>query len=52
VSNGKAVANGGRVIAITSFGKGFREALRTSYQNMEKLHFDGMYYRKDLGFDL
>ena len=52
LSNGKVVTNGGRVIAITSFGKDFKEALKTSYQNMEKLHFDGMYYRKDLGFDL
>ena len=52
ISDGKVVTNGGRVIAITSFGKDFREALRTSYQNMEKLHFDGMYYRKDLGLDL
>lgn len=50
--DGKVVTNGGRVIAITSFGKDFKEALKTSYQNMEKLHFDGMYYRKDLGFDL
>ena len=52
LSNGKVVTNGGRVIAITSFGKDFKEALQKSYQNMEKLHFDGMYYRKDLGFDL
>jgi phosphoribosylamine--glycine ligase len=52
ISEGKVVTNGGRVIAITSFGKDFREALKTSYQNMEKLHFDGMYYRRDLGFDL
>tara|TARA_R110000764_G_scaffold1503_1_gene6389 strand:+ start:490193 stop:491467 length:1275 start_codon:yes stop_codon:yes gene_type:complete len=52
LSDGKVVTNGGRVIAITSFGKDFKEALKTSYQNMEKLHFDGMYYRKDLGFDL
>ena len=46
------VTNGGRVIAITSFGEDFKEALGKSYQNMEKLHFDGIYYRKDLGFDL
>ena len=52
LSNGKVVTNGGRVIAVTSFGKDFNEALQKSYQNMEKLHFDGMYYRKDLGFDL
>ena len=52
LSNGKVVTNGGRVIAVTSFGNDFREALQKSYQNMEKLHFDGIYYRKDLGFDL
>jgi phosphoribosylamine--glycine ligase len=52
LANGKVVTNGGRVIAITSFGNDFREALQKSYQNMEKLNFDGMYYRKDLGFDL
>lgn len=51
-SDGKVVTNGGRVIAITSLGNDFQEALQKSYQNMEKLHFDGMYYRKDLGFDL
>lgn len=50
--NGKVVTNGGRVIAITSFGKDFNEALKKSYQNIEKLHFDKMYYRKDLGKDL
>ncbi|SEK76838.1 phosphoribosylamine--glycine ligase [Aquimarina amphilecti] len=48
----KVVTNGGRVIAVTSFHDDFREALKLSYQNIEKLHFDKMYYRKDLGFDL
>ncbi|MBQ0735310.1 phosphoribosylamine--glycine ligase [Aquimarina celericrescens] len=48
----KVVTNGGRVIAITSFDNDFRKALQKSYQNIEKLHFDKMYYRKDLGFDL
>lgn len=52
LSDGKVVTNGGRVIAVTSFGKDFKDALHKSYQNMEKIHFDGMYYRKDLGFDL
>ncbi|WP_299486985.1 phosphoribosylamine--glycine ligase [uncultured Allomuricauda sp.] len=51
-SNGKVLTNGGRVIAVTSFGNNFKEALQKSYQNIEKLHFEGMYYRKDLGFDL
>ncbi len=52
IKDGKIVTNGGRVIAITSFGENFTEALQKSYQNIEKLHFGGMYYRKDLGFDL
>ena len=50
--NGKVVSNGGRVLAVTSFGNDFQEAIKKSYQNIEKLHFDTMYYRKDIGFDL
>jgi phosphoribosylamine--glycine ligase len=49
---GKIITNGGRVIAVTSLGKDYKVALKKSYQNIEKLHFDKMYYRKDLGFDL
>lgn len=52
LSNGKVTTNGGRVIAVTSYGKDFSEALEKSYQNMAKLAFEGIYYRKDLGFDL
>lgn len=48
----KVLTSGGRVIAVTSFGEDYKEALKKSYQNAEKLHFDKMYYRKDLGFDL
>ena len=50
--NGKVVSNGGRVLAITSYGDNFQEAIKKSYQNIEKLHFDTMYFRKDIGFDL
>lgn len=50
--NGKVLTNGGRVITVTSFGSDYKEALKKSYQNIDKLHFDGIYYRKDLGFDL
>ena len=49
---GKVLTNGGRVLAVTSFGKDFNEALETSYRNKKKLKFNRMYYRKDLGFDL
>lgn len=50
--DGKIVTSGGRVLAVTSFGNNYKEALKKSYQNVDKLHFDKMYYRKDLGFDL
>jgi phosphoribosylamine--glycine ligase len=49
---GKVLTDGGRVIAITSFGNTFQEATKKSYENAAKLHFDRMYYRKDIGFDL
>ncbi len=52
LENSKVVTNGGRVIAVTSFGESFQEAIKKSYQNIDKLHFDKMYYRKDIGFDL
>lgn len=50
--NGTIVTNGGRVIAMTSYGDTFQEAIKKSYQNIAKLNFDKMYYRKDIGFDL
>jgi len=49
---GKTVTSGGRVMAITSYGNTYNEAIKKSYQSIEKLHFDKMYYRKDIGFDL
>ncbi|SDZ80756.1 phosphoribosylamine--glycine ligase [Bizionia paragorgiae] len=52
VKDGKIVTSGGRVMAITSFGKTYQEAIKKSYQNIAKLHFDKMNYRKDIGFDL
>ena len=48
----KVLSNGGRVIAITAFGKNIDEAIKKSYQNINKISFDKMYYRKDIGFDL
>ncbi|MEE1897305.1 phosphoribosylamine--glycine ligase [Flavobacterium rakeshii] len=50
--NGNVVTNGGRVIAVTSYGVDFNEAIKKSYQNIDKLNFDKIYFRKDIGFDL
>ncbi|MEM5565616.1 phosphoribosylamine--glycine ligase [Psychroserpens sp. AS72] len=52
IKEGKTVTSGGRVMAITSYGNTYQEAIKKSYQNIDKLHFDKMNYRKDIGFDL
>jgi phosphoribosylamine---glycine ligase len=46
------VTNGGRVLAVTSLDKDFREAIKKSYQTLEQISFDKMYFRRDIGFDL
>lgn len=46
------VTNGGRVIAISSYGNSKDEALNKSFANAHKINFDGKYFRKDIGFDL
>ena len=48
----KVLTSGGLVMAVSSFGKTMKEALALSYQNVGKIHFDGMNFRKDIGFDL
>ena len=48
----KIVTNGGRVMAFTSIGPTLKEALATSYDSLTKVNFEGMNYRKDIGFDL
>ncbi|MDR6845014.1 phosphoribosylamine--glycine ligase [Flavobacterium granuli] len=52
LDNGNVVSNGGRVMAITSYGDNFQEALNKSYKNVDQIHFDRMNFRKDIGFDL
>lgn len=50
--DGQVVTNGGRVIAVSSFGTEMEEALQQSYANVKKLHFKDLYYRRDIGLDL
>ena len=53
LNNGDHIlTNGGRVLAITSIGINYKEALEKSYNSIEKLHFDKMNFRSDIGFDL
>ncbi|MDO5760172.1 MAG: phosphoribosylamine--glycine ligase [Bacteroidota bacterium] len=50
--NKKIVTSGGRVLAVTCLGNNMQEALNKCYSEIEKIHFDKMYYRKDIGKDL
>ncbi|ARV07287.1 phosphoribosylamine--glycine ligase [Polaribacter sp. SA4-10] len=52
IKDNKVVSNGGRVMAVTSFGDTIEEALEKSYRSIAKISFDKMNYRKDIGFDL
>lgn len=52
-ADGPAVkTSGGRVLAVSSYGKDLETALRRSYESTAKIEFEGAYYRKDIGFDV
>ncbi len=51
-SQTQTITNGGRVIAITSYGDTMDEALTKSFANAERINYEGKYYRKDIGKDL
>jgi phosphoribosylamine--glycine ligase len=52
-SDGPAVLSaGGRVLALTSYGKNLEAALARSYDSAEKIEFEGAYFRRDIGFDV
>jgi phosphoribosylamine---glycine ligase len=46
------ITSGGRVLAVTSLDEDFRVAIKKSYQTLEQISFDKIYYRHDIGFDL
>ena len=52
LTDGKVLTNGGRVLAVSSYGDTMKEALTQSYKNVAKIHFEGMNFRRDIGFDL
>ncbi len=48
--NGKVFTSGGRVLGVTGLGKDINAAKDTAYQAIDKIEFDGIYYRKDIGY--
>lgn len=50
--NGQVITDGGRVLAISSFGKNIAEAVEKSLKNAEIIQFEGKYFRRDIGQDL
>lgn len=52
MKDGKVVTNGGRVIAVSSYGKDKAEALQKSFEEAQKLQFTDKYFRRDIGQDL
>jgi len=51
VADSKVVTNGGRVLAVTSFGTDIKSAVNNSVSTLKSINFDGMYFRSDIGFE-
>ena len=48
---GNLVTNGGRVLTVTSVGESINEAAKKSIKILEQIHFEGMYFRRDIGYE-
>ncbi len=49
--NGKIITSGGRVLCVTSYGDTIKDAVNTSLDILKEIRFEGMYYRKDIGYE-
>lgn len=49
--DGKIITNGGRVLCVTSLHEDLEEAVNTSLDILDHIHYDGIYYRKDIGYE-
>ncbi len=49
IQGDKILTNGGRVLGVTGLGDTIKEAIKRTYQAIEKIHFEGMHYRRDIG---
>ena len=50
-NEGKVVTNGGRVLAVTSFGRNITDAVQLSKNVLKNIHFEGIYFRRDIGYE-
>ena len=49
LENGKVLTNGGRVLGVTALGSDINQAIKNAYSAVDKIKWDGVHYRKDIG---
>jgi phosphoribosylamine--glycine ligase len=49
LENGKVLTNGGRVLGVTALGSDINQAIKNAYSAVDKIKWDGIHYRKDIG---
>ena len=49
LDNGKVLTNGGRVLGVTALGSDINQAIKNAYSEVDKIKWDGIHYRKDIG---
>lgn len=49
LSDGRIVTSGGRVLGVTAVGDDLKQALARAYEAIDKIHFEGMFFRRDIG---